>query len=348
MAQRYRATLSLLARQQLPGHLDGLVGTPADEQAMDLQAACDRLERRRHAVDAGQPQLVERTFEIATHLGCHGGDRMDGEVDDRMVVRTGNGGRPLGERDQSGDVASGVGGDRTDRERDDLAVVAAARAEGLGRCVDVGVDAAVGEVEGLADHGVQQARLGRVGPAPFQHPAPRPHGVDRQRGDGATDHLQRDLRQRVEVVVGDGDGAGACEVPVDHELGNDPRPQVDGLLRVEDVQERGAPQLVGAKPTVLRLRDEGNRRRQVLQVDVRADHVPDAVPIRVAEVRQREQGATLRHRQAVEHFLAGEADRDVGPCREREPHERRPAAERGRRLRISAQDGMPAGASRRG
>ena len=217
--------------------------------------------------------------------------------------------RPLGEGDQSGNVASGVGGDRTDRERDDLAIVPAARPEGLGRDVDVGVDAAVGEVDGLADHGVQQARLGRVGPAPFQHPVPRPHGVDRQRGDRAADHLQRDLRQRIEVVVGDGDGAGACEVPIDHELANDPCPQVDGLLRLEDAQERGAPQLVGAKPTVLRLRDEGNRRRQVLQVDVRADHVPDAIPIRVAEVRQREQGATLRHRQSVEHFLAGEADR---------------------------------------
>ena len=81
-----------------------------------------------------------------------------------MVVRTGNGGRSLGERDQSGDVASGVGGDRTDRERrDDLAVVATARPEGLGSCVDVGVDAAVGEVEALAYHCVQQARLGASG-----------------------------------------------------------------------------------------------------------------------------------------------------------------------------------------
>ena len=113
--------------------------------------------------------------------------------------------------------------------------------------------------------------------------------------------------------MGDGDGAGACEVTIDHELTNHPRPQVGGLVRLEDAEERGAPQLVGAKPTVLRLRDEGNGRRQVLQVDVRADHMPDVIPIRIAEVRQREQGATLRHRQSVEHFLAGEADRDVGP-----------------------------------
>ena len=139
--------------------------------------------------------------------------------------------------------------------------------------------------------------------------------------------------------MGHGDGAGACEVPVDHELTDHPRPQVDGLVRLEDVQERGAPQLVSAKPTVLRPRDEGNRGRQVLQVDVRADHVTDAVPIRVAEVRQREQGATLRHRQAVEHFLPSETDRDIGPCREREPHERGPAAERGRRLRIPPKTG---------
>ena len=135
-----------------------------------------------------------------------------------MLTRARDGLRPLRELDEPDDVAAHVRADRGDDDGHDLAVGVAALAEPRRRRVGVDVGLPIGEVERLTQRRPQELRLGCVRAGPVEHLAPRPHHVDRQRGDVAADDLHGDPGQRVDVLVGHGEGAGPGQVAAGDEL----------------------------------------------------------------------------------------------------------------------------------
>ena len=321
------------AGQPRLGQRCGLVGLAGEQQQVGVQPV-GGLGGGHRRVAAVQPaQRGQRRVEVAVQLGQRGGDDGAELAQRRLPVRAGQPGRGLVQLQQPQVIGAGVRGDGGEVEPHHLRLGVSAGVGRGDRLGEEGIDLRVAGVPGLpsaASSSRSRGRPRRSGGADVSHRAPVSGGnvasVEPHQGE-------RGLFEKVGVARRAGHRPRAQHITAGEQQCPDLRTGLPHRVGRQQPAQRIHPQWMDAEPASTGAVHQRHPVRERRRVSVRWAQRGEGVPVRGAEQSQRQQQRPVGVGQPVHDLLPEEGPRDADRRGQGEPHQGRPAGERGHRGR---------------